>query len=596
MEISRVRMKNFRCFEYTEIHLESPTIIIGENSIGKTTLLIAMDKVLGFGRTYFEETDFYISGEETDPESSDPIIVQIELVPSGGADSFSEEEDAVFANDYFIGQDGSVSLVIRATHWYDEAEEEYKTEVRFIKEDVEHGVFSTRHKKALCFYLTAEIRDIEREVLSRRGLLPRLLGSIDLSDETEKSVEDLSQKINEIISSDPGISEFQEDLRETISKIIPLIDDPSSVALNPIPVHPREILRDSGISLHIEGQPVAQPIRAQGAGSQSILVLSIFEAYVKKLGVAAPIFGIEEPEAHLHPHAQRYVFRYLASKPTQVLISTHSTFITDLADPHSIRLLRRSGDGISVRSIPRIWRGKPFLEEKEKDKLRRTLNAEGSELFFARAVILVEGPSEKVSYPIFARAIGLDFDHKGISVLSYEGDDFHIFGKILGKDALHIPYLVQTDGEESTIKKAARRLKALRIITQKALNATGNREEAIVEELLIPSDVFPLWIAGEGFSFETYMMSMPGAVDLYMEAIAEIHGLEKLEQYIRNRGDLDWDSLADEDKVAEFIGSRHASKPALAQYVASRYTQEHQDDPVPDLFRKVIVRAVALSG
>jgi hypothetical protein len=166
----------------------------------------------------------------------------------------------------------------------------------------------------------------------------------------------------------------------------------------------------------------------------------------------------------------------------------------------------------------------------------------------------------------------------------------------LGKDALNIPYLVQTDGEESTIKKAARRLKALWIITQKALNATHNREEAIVEDLLIPNDVFPLWIAGEGFNFETYMMSMPGAVDLYMDAIAEIHGLEKLEQYIQNRGDLDWDSLADEDKVAEFIGSRHASKPALAQYVANRYTQGHQDDPVPDLFRKVIVRAVDLSG
>ncbi len=159
------------------------------------------------------------------------------------------------------------------------------------------------YKKALCFYLTEAIRDIEREVLSRRGLLPRLLSALSLSAKTEDKVEEFSEKINELISSDPAISEFREDLKELISNILPLADGDESIFLRPIPVASSDILKNSELSLHISGQDIPHSIRAQGAGSQSALVLSLYEANIKRLGVIAPILGVEEPKAHLHPHA-----------------------------------------------------------------------------------------------------------------------------------------------------------------------------------------------------------------------------------------------------------------------------------------------------
>lgn len=598
MQIKRVRIENFRCFEDIDIEFDKLTILIGENNIGKTTLLAAINKVLGFGRTTFVEEDFFKEDEEDDPRGSEPIIIEIELIPSDGEDEFSEDENAVFGYDYFARDDGSVSLIIKASHWYDNDSEEYKTNVCFIKEDEEHGYFSQKYKKTLCFYLTEAIRDIEREVLSRRGLLPRLLGAIDLSEGTTDRVGELSGEINDLISDDPAISDFREDLKDSISKIIPLVDSSESVAIQPIPVNPSDILKDSGLSLHISGQEIPHPIRNQGAGSQSVLVLSLFESYVKKLGIAAPIYGVEEPEAHLHPHAQRYVFKYLKAKGNQVILSTHSTFITDKADPQSIRLLRRHDDKIVVKTIPAKVRRRRFLSEKEREKLERTLNAEGSELFFARAVILVEGPSEKVAYPLFAKALETDFDRLGISVLMYEGDDFHIFGKILGQDALDIPYVVQPDGEDTTIKKAARRLKALGIITSRELARRGDNIGDIVNDLLIPNNIFPLWKKQkyEGYNFETYMLSRRGGTDIYLEAISEIHGDDALDSYISRRTDLGAGSLSDKEKVIEYIKSKHASKPALAHFATRKYIEDHDGSPVPSLFKRVIKKAIELSS
>ena len=58
MRIQRVSIENFRCFEKFVIDLNGePRLIIGENAIGKSSLMAAMARALGKERT-FQRNDF----------------------------------------------------------------------------------------------------------------------------------------------------------------------------------------------------------------------------------------------------------------------------------------------------------------------------------------------------------------------------------------------------------------------------------------------------------------------------------------------------------------------------------------------------------
>ena len=461
MQIQTVDIKNFRCFENFSVSLANITILVGENGIGKTALLAAIDKVIGPGRTYFVEEDFYKADAEGDPRSSMPIQIELTLVPSNGATDFSPEENGAFGYDFDVRPDGTVRLVIRAQHYFDVDEGDYKTQVSFVKEGNVQSPFRAKHKETLCFFLAQSLRDVERDVLGRRGLLSQLLDSIDLDAPTSQQVEELSRGIDAAIAADPRIAVFRSELLTWISRILPLAGGDSAISLRPLPFRPDEVLRNSSLLIQMAGQATAYPIAAQGSGTQSLLVLALFDSYTRTVGLSAPILGVEEPEAHLHPHLQRFALSYFKQRGAQVILSTHSTFITDRADPYSIRVLRRQPSGIAAKQIPYMKGGARFLSEKEEKQLASCLDASGSEILFSKAVVLVEGASERLAYPVFASSLGMDLDRAGVSIIGYQGDDFGLLGKVLGADALGIPYVVQPDGEQTTIAKAVRRLVAL---------------------------------------------------------------------------------------------------------------------------------------
>jgi putative ATP-dependent endonuclease of the OLD family len=127
---------------------------------------------------------------------------------------------------------------------------------------------------------------------------------------------------------------------------------------------------------------------------------------------------IEEPELFLRPQAQRYLYRLLrtfAGNGNQVLYSTHEPAFLNGGRLDELALVEHSPD-IGTRVI----QPEP-LDAGESFRALSELDAERGELFLARAVLLVEGRTEKLTLPFVFQALGYDVDREEITIVDCGG-------------------------------------------------------------------------------------------------------------------------------------------------------------------------------
>jgi putative ATP-dependent endonuclease of OLD family len=77
--IDKIRVKNFRAHKSIEINLKPITILVGANNSGKTTLLRALNSVLGITRNQVNKDDLFIDRHGN--QISKEITIDIRVVP-----------------------------------------------------------------------------------------------------------------------------------------------------------------------------------------------------------------------------------------------------------------------------------------------------------------------------------------------------------------------------------------------------------------------------------------------------------------------------------------------------------------------------------
>src|SRR2546427_1429241 len=154
------------------------------------------------------------------------------------------------------------------------------------------------------------------------------------------------------------------------------------------------------------------------------------------------IFLMDEPEAHLHPHAQRLLEKELRqfSTANQLILTTHSPQFGDFSHLSSIILVKRSSGHSMEVKVP-----KGYLATAEEVRASRILWSEEKEFLFSKKVLLVEGPTEYGALPILADRLGRNFDEKGVTVVSIGGHHFAMPIRIL--KGFGLPYLALCDSD-----------------------------------------------------------------------------------------------------------------------------------------------------
>jgi predicted ATP-dependent endonuclease of OLD family len=166
---------------------------------------------------------------------------------------------------------------------------------------------------------------------------------------------------------------------------------------------------------------------------------------------------IEEPEAHLHAQVQQVFIKEaykvlrknknLGDKgdfTTQLVISTHSNHIAHEIDFVSLRYFKREivrKGSIATSTVVNL--SETFGSEDDTTRFaNRYLKTTHCDLFFADAVILVEGPAEKMLMPYFIRHHS-KLNACYISILEIGGSHAHTLRRLI--ENLGIITLIITD-------------------------------------------------------------------------------------------------------------------------------------------------------
>lgn len=165
---------------------------------------------------------------------------------------------------------------------------------------------------------------------------------------------------------------------------------------------------------------------------------------------------IEEPEAHLHAQVQqvfiREAYRVLRNNKnlsddkfiTQLIISTHSNHIAHEIDFTSLRYFKReqvAGQSIGTSKVINL--STTFGNTNDTTKFAiRYLRTTHCDLFFADAVVLVEGPAERMLVPYFIKH-HTNLNNAYISILEIGGSHAHTLQPLI--EDLGIITLIITD-------------------------------------------------------------------------------------------------------------------------------------------------------
>jgi putative ATP-dependent endonuclease of OLD family len=424
--IEKLTVRNLRSVGAERVSLTFPDngvlVLLGENNAGKSNITRGLDILFGDywpGTRRLEEHDFH-------GRDSDGIAVEIDATVSGVLCPYcSGGQVKHFRWSYDVqggGTDGN------------------PVTYRFTCSNTYCG--KSWPNNAMRAALSAAVLDADRRLnyqlsyTSKYTMLSKLMHRFHerlLEDpQRKKQLTAIFQGIIKEFGAVPEFANFQELLASTAEDFGQNL--PYRLDIDFSAYDPSNFFRSLRIHPTLDGE--VRHFDELGTGQSQVLALAFAYAYALAYGQSeGTVLVIDEPEANLHPLAQRWLatrLNQLATPGLQVVVTTHSPHFVDLARPENLVMVSKGEAGetrVVQRSLDELHaeliacgadpdRTKPATIGSFYAASATTDIVSG---LFARRCVLVEGPTEALAVPELLRARGLDVLKEGVAVVSAEG-------------------------------------------------------------------------------------------------------------------------------------------------------------------------------
>ncbi|KRF50521.1 hypothetical protein ASG98_27140 [Bacillus sp. Soil531] len=486
MKLTEIIIQNFRGIgEPIRIKIDDIIVLIGNNNVGKTTILSAYE-AFSSSACKLSTKDYY-----QEDKKNIPIITGIfENVTT--ADQIAEKW---IHDDKELGYQKCIKVQYR---WpiAEASREKYSYDPE-IGDYVKNGtggfdtILSSRIPTPLKISPLDNPAELESKILS---ILTEAIKSNIKKDNSKvitllEQIEGLARSVKEEIEDD--IQESTNRIASELNKIFPEFDH-VEIDVKSGKVEPEKLI-NSGSFIRIGSKPKQEgvdqdiykvPLSHHGTGLQRTFLWSALKMLAEtgrhKVGknpiesTKSKILLIEEPEAFLHPsaikEAREALYAIANLENWQVMTTTHSPIFIDLTKDHTtiIRIEKnnRTNRVIKTFSTEEVDFSK---DDRENLKMMNFCNPYINEFFFADYNLLVEGETE---YSVIMSLLNDGIIDSSIHVLNCIGKgNISTVSKILNH--FLVPYSVLHDSDNPTTMRKEVKIR----------NGAWTNNQRIIEEI-----------------------------------------------------------------------------------------------------------------